>query len=1207
MKNWKKVRSKVWQSGLTVLSALLLVSANTTLDFSTSTAYAATGPVTLSGTAGNAVVTLNWAPVTDATGYYVYRNGTKITSTPVTDTTYVDTTVINGTTFSYTVSAIIGNTTSDPSNAVNLLPKSTPGLLRGLASTSGVTNLTDGDNATFSYYGYNNTQTFVLPTPATVTGLNSYGHGYFRIKLYDTAGTLLGTYTPSASPVNAFTALNFQHVAKVVVTNTSPTYSANMYDLDLSGTPDSNTIPTGLAATTSDARVSLTWSSVPGVTQFNLYRDGVQSSNKINTSPITDTTFTDTNVINGNTYTYYLAPITASGEGLLSTVSALPKSPAGLLRGLASTTGVTNLTDGDNATFSYYGFNNNQTFVLPTPATVTGLNSYGHGYFRIKLYDTAGTLLGTYTPSGSPVNAFTALNFQHVAKVVVTNTSPTYSANMYDLDLTGTPDANAYPTGLAATASDARVSLTWSSVPGVTQFNLYKDGVQPSNKINTSPITDTTFVDTNVINGNTYTYYLAPITASGEGLLSTVSALPKSPAGLLRGLASTTGVTNLTDGDNATFSFLGFNNNQTFVLPTPATVTGLNSYGHGYFRIKLYDTAGTLLGTYTPSASPVNAFTALNFQHVAKVVVTNTSPTYSANMYDLDLTGTPDANTIPAGLAATSSDARVSLTWSSVPGVTQYNLYRDGVQSSNKINTSPITDTTFIDTNVINGNTYTYYLAPITTSGEGLLSTVSALPKSPAGLLRGLASTTGVTNLTDGDNATFSYYGYNNNQTFVLPTPATVTGLNSYGHGYFRIKLYDTAGTLLGTYTPSASPVNAFTALNFQHVAKVVVTNTSPTYSANMYDLDLRGTPDAYPPNAPVDLTGQAGDAQATLTWKTSASATGYNLFRDGVKVNTSPLTDTTFTDTGLVNGTNYVYFVTAINDAGESAPSNTVNVIPVPILVAPSDLTGTAGDAQVALTWTAPDGAVSYNVYRDGVLINTAPVTSTTFVDANLTNGTSYTYYVTAVNTGGESAASNTISLTPMASSNLLINPSFENGTASDTTGLQVGKNWTSYVPTGAVPDLAVVTSPVYSGRYAQKVAGSGIPNGSAIDVYQSVAARANTAYTVSGMYNIESLNNAFVQLYIDFYDVDGHFIKSNSVKYGVTVPSYMQLTDNDTEPGYMLMANTLTTTGYVQLTRSIITPANTASFRLYAVLRASANNASGTFYVDDLSVVQN
>ncbi|MBL0387829.1 hypothetical protein JJB07_14405 [Tumebacillus sp. ITR2] len=921
MAKQKHIRTKIKRSGIAILSALLLVSANIIVPLTASTAYAATGPVTLSGTAGNAQATLTWESVPNASGYDVYRNGTKLTSTPIPDTSYVDKTVINGTTYSYTVSAIVGGTSSAQSNPVSLLPKSTPGLLRRMATTTGVTNLTDGDNATYTSLPASTTQTFLLPTPAKVTGLNATSDNpYMQVKLYDTAGTVVGTYTPSNPPVNAFTALNLQHVAKVVVFNTNQYYPKNMLDLEITGLPDSEVSPTGLTANPGNAQVSFQWDSLAGVTEYNLYRNGMQTSNKVNTAPIAGTTFTDTNVINGNTYSYYLAPITATGEGVPSYVTALPKSPAGLLRGLASTTGVTNLTDGDNATYTPLPASGTETFLLPTPAKVTGLNATSDNpYMQVKLYDTAGTLVGTYTPSNPPINAFTSLSLQHVAKVVVVNTNQYYPKNMQDLNLLGTPDSEVSPTGLAANPGNAQVSFQWDSLSGVTEYNLYRNGVQSSNKVNSTPITGTTFTDTNVINGNTYTFYLAPITATGEGVPSYVTALPKSPAGLLRGHASTTGETNLTDGDNATYTSLPASGTQTFVLPAPAKVTGLNS--------------------------------------------TSDNP-------------------------------------------------------------------------------------------------------------------------------------------------------------YLQVKLYDTTGTLLGTYNTSNPPVNAFTPLNFQNVAKVVVVNTNQFYSKNMNDLEITGT---YQLTAPVGLTGQAGDEQATLTW-------------------------------------------------------------------------------------TESQGAVSYNVYRDGVKINTAPVTSTTFTEAGLTNGTTYTYFITAVNEGGESGASNTISLTPQAADpNLLINPSFENGTASDTPGLQVGKNWTPYVPTGASPNLAVVTSPVYSGTYAQKISGSGIPNGSAIDIYQAVAAQGNTAYTVSGMYNIESLNNAFVQLYVDFYDADGHFIKSNSVKYGVTVPSYMMVTDNNAEPGYMLMVNNLTTSGYVQLTNSFTTPENTATFRLYAVLRASADNASGTFYVDDMSVIHN
>lgn len=87
-------------------------------------------------------------------------------------------------------------------------------------------------------------------------------------------------------------------------------------------------------------------------------------------------------------------------------------------------------------------------------------------------------------------------------------------------------------------------------------------------------------------------------------------------------------------------------------------------------------------------------------------------------------------------------------------------------------------------------------------------------------------------------------------------------------------------------------------------------------------------------------------------------------------------------------------------------------------------------------LTWTAPaadathDLASAYNVYRSltstgcGVLtgaactkIGSVSAPSVTYTDSPLTAGTQYFYVVTATNSGGESAASIQVSVTPLAS----------------------------------------------------------------------------------------------------------------------------------------------------------------------------------------------
>jgi hypothetical protein len=85
----------------------------------------------------------------------------------------------------------------------------------------------------------------------------------------------------------------------------------------------------------------------------------------------------------------------------------------------------------------------------------------------------------------------------------------------------------------------------------------------------------------------------------------------------------------------------------------------------------------------------------------------------------------------------------------------------------------------------------------------------------------------------------------------------------------------------------------------------------------------------------------------------------------------------------------------------------------------APTGLTATAGNQQVTLNWNASDGATSYNVKRSttsGGSYSTIAtgVTTTSYTNTGLVNGTTYYYVVSAVNANGESPNSNEASATP-------------------------------------------------------------------------------------------------------------------------------------------------------------------------------------------------
>ncbi len=84
-----------------------------------------------------------------------------------------------------------------------------------------------------------------------------------------------------------------------------------------------------------------------------------------------------------------------------------------------------------------------------------------------------------------------------------------------------------------------------------------------------------------------------------------------------------------------------------------------------------------------------------------------------------------------------------------------------------------------------------------------------------------------------------------------------------------------------------------------------------------------------------------------------------------------------------------------------------------------PVGLSATAGDTQVALSWTASFGATSYNVKRStisGAETTITNVTAANYTDTQVTNGILYYYEVSAINTYGESTNSVEVSAIPQA-----------------------------------------------------------------------------------------------------------------------------------------------------------------------------------------------
>jgi autotransporter-associated beta strand protein len=252
----------------------------------------------------------------------------------------------------------------------------------------------------------------------------------------------------------------------------------------------------------------------------------------------------------------------------------------------------------------------------------------------------------------------------------------------------------AAPTGLVAVGGDGRVNLSWNSSPGATSYNI-KRSLGPGGPYTQVGTTSaTSFTDMPVSNGVMVYYVVTANNSTGESANSLeASALPQAAPPVPTGLVAVPG-------------------NSVVSLAWDA------SPGASHYHVKRgqsssgpYTTIASVPGTSFTDFSVVNG---VNYYYAVSALAGTTESADSSAVSAMPV-GPPVA---PLALTATGSDGLVSLSWNESPGASGYLVMRSPTSGGPYVELAVISNSSFIDTQVINGASYFYVVIARNSFGD---------------------------------------------------------------------------------------------------------------------------------------------------------------------------------------------------------------------------------------------------------------------------------------------------------------------------------------------------------------------------------------------------------------------------------------------------------------------------------------------------------
>lgn len=998
-------------------------------------------PSSLSATASsNSQITLTWTDNSSTeAGYKVERSTNGVDFTQIT-TQYPfynywnDTSLTPGTTYYYRIRAYTGDSTNGDNSAYSSIVSATTRSDVPTAPVSLTAVAQDAKQVTLTWIDTTNTETAYKIEQST--------DGVTFTEIYNNAGSPYTVYELAEGTTYYFRVRAYNNAGNSGYSNVATVT-----------TPQIDTPYSLYAASYYSNQIKLNWSfngenqtgfriekSTDGVnfTEIGTAAAAYPYSYSATSLPSNTLFYFRVRAYNGTALSPYSSVIMARTKGALAAPSGLTASPA--------LVGQINLAWTDNsqdeAYFKIYRSTDGTNFAFHANTSANQTSTVISG--------TAGT---TYY--------FQVRAFDGIEESVPSNTASAVAGSTVP----------AAPTGLAATVvSNVRIDLTWTNnADNVQGFKVGKS----TDGINFTEVTSgSSYSATGLTVGTTYYFRVRAYNAAGDSaysniVIATTGSYPVAPNNFVATVVSTNQInltwadqsSNETDfqierradgigswiavvtlGANVTSynntgltpeaaqyyqyqirSINGSGNSSwtqtgavytkpnapisataTFVSGSQITVNWADSSNreNGYYIEQASNAAGPWINVGSVSTNvttyqatgPFNPSTPYYFR-----VRANNSGGYSDYSPTASVTS-PAFPSAPNGLTVSGASAStINLSWADNSNETGYSIERsvNGYSGWTQIGTTSANIVTYVDNGLAEATTYYYRVTA--TNGAG--------SSSPSTAVNGLTRPAAPSAV---------------NVTFISPTQITVGWTNnSNGASGFKIEqsldgtTFTQIGTSFGTTFQGTGPFNGSATYYF----RVKAYNSSGDSTASAAGT----TTTAGYPNAPSGLTlSVVSSSQINLTWTdNSNNETGFKVERSTDGNTWTPVTTTAtnaggYNDTGLSQGTNYHYRVTATNGSGDSAPatapSTTTNyntpTVATPAAANPSPATGTTtnltvlgavtggNESSLKYTWsvtTVPSGgSASFSVNGTNAAKN---------VTATFTKFGTYVFLVTIAN----------------------------------------------------------------------------------------------------------------------------------------------------------------------------------------------------------------